>query len=99
VGQYINEDEARNAIKSIVSTHTTDFTLFTQKRTTIKTACKEVVFIAIFLYEENNEELYNKFVKNHVQNNDGMKLLKSDTFFENGKKKEAFHIECEVRGV
>lgn len=99
MGCYIDENTARDDVKEIVDKYTTDYQIFVQKRRTEKTALKRLVFVVIIIYDDKNYLLYDSFIKHSIESNNEVQILESATFFENGKKKEAFHVECIVEGA
>ncbi|MGE4517313.1 MAG: hypothetical protein AB7D96_10680 [Arcobacteraceae bacterium] len=94
MGCYINETEAKTALVNIVKDFTTDHLIYVRKRVTKTPIKKAVTFAVVLVYEDSNEQIYNAFLKYELENNNETKVLQSETFLDNGKKKELFFVEC-----
>lgn len=94
MGCYISETEARTAIQNIINEHSDDFLIYIRKRVTISPIRKNVTYAVAVVYDESNEMIYDAFLKYNVENEKETKILQSETYLDNGKKKEVFFVEC-----
>lgn len=94
MGSYINEFEAKKALEEIIKPFSKPFLIYIRKRATKSPIRKVVTYAVVFVYDEENEEIYNAFLKYDVAENKETKILQSETFLENATKKEVFFIEC-----
>ncbi len=94
MGSYISEAIAKNTLEEIIETFTDDFVIYVRKRTTKATALKVVTFAIVLMYFEENEKIYNAIMNYNIENNEDTKILQSETFLDNAKKKEVFYVEC-----
>lgn len=95
MGCYISETEAKTTLEGIVSQRTDNFFIYTRKRVTSTPIRKKVTFAIVLVYNEVlNEQVYDDFLKFDVDQNKETKILQSETFLENSKKKEVLFVEC-----
>jgi hypothetical protein len=97
MGYYINESEAKKALEEIIKPFSKPFLIYIRKRATKSPIRKVVTYAVVFVYDEENEEIYNAFLKYNVDENKETKILQSETFLENTTKKEIFYVECLVQ--
>lgn len=97
MGCYISEAEAKKALEDITKEHSSDFLIYVRKRVTISPIKKAVTFVIALVYNESNDALYDAILNYNVEQNKETKILQSETFLENAKKKEAFFVECLVK--
>lgn len=97
MGRYINELEAKNTLEEIVKEFADDFIVYVRKRVTKTTISKVVTFAIVLIHNDENERIYNAFMNHNIENTEETKILQSDTFLDNGKKKEIFYVDCLVK--
>lgn len=97
MGCYIDEAEAKVTLEDIVKKFEADFSIYIRKRVTKTPIQKVVTFAIVLMYEETNERIYNAFLDCNIDGNKETKILQSETFLDNGKKKEIFFVECLVK--
>jgi len=92
---YLNEDEAIDGIKLIVNDTTSDFELYVRGREFSGGIKKKVAFVVVVL-PVYGEAVFNSFIKAYIGSRK-TRILKSETFIDNTKRKEAFYLECDVK--
>ena len=96
MGCYISEEESREALEDIVKTFTDNYRIYVRKRVTSSPARKKVTYAIVFVYSLENEDIYNAILNYNIIQNKETKILQSETFLDNAKKKEVFFVECEI---
>lgn len=93
---YLNENEAVEDIKETLKDITNDLDIYVRGRDFSGGIKKKVTFIVVVL-PSFGEAVFNAFVKAYASTNKKMNIVKSDTFLDNAKRKEAFYLECNVK--
>lgn len=97
IGNYKNENEAKEAIEEIVKEHTNDYAIYIRARKTKSAIIRRVTFALVLqAYSDNNALLYNLFMKKYRSMESFLYVIGSDTFVDNQKKKEYFFIDAEI---